>query len=80
MEDLYVDTYYGNFTIDKKKRYAIPNLNVVVAPIRFTQRRMKMVPNEDIYTKSLITQHWANLGFDYDAKFDPAIESSESYN
>ena len=80
MEELYIENYYKNFTIEESKRYAIPNLNVIVSPIRITQRRMKLVPSEDIYTQSFNFTRWASLGFDYDASFDPEVESDESYN
>jgi hypothetical protein len=33
---LYVENYYDNYTIPEDKRHAIPNLNVIVSPVRIT--------------------------------------------
>jgi len=54
-------------------------LNILASPIRITQRRMKLVPNDDIYTRDYIKEGWASLGFDYDEKFDSDQETTEPY-
>jgi hypothetical protein len=50
VDSLYVDEYYSGFPIPENKKHAMPNLNVLATPIRITQRRMKLVSNDDEYT------------------------------
>lgn len=47
VEDLYSKNYYEGFEIPTNRRYSIPNLNILATPLRITQRRMRLVPNND---------------------------------
>jgi hypothetical protein len=76
---LYEDHYYEGFEIPKDKRFSIPNLNVMVSPLRMTQRRIKLTPNTDPYTKMFAPEGWASYGFDYLASFDNDYEETKSF-
>lgn len=80
ISNLYTADYYDNQTIPTYKMHALPNLNVMVSPIRITQRRMKMVPNEDIYTKAYITEGWASLGFGVYDPYNHKVEDISDYS
>jgi len=79
----YREYYYefeGNkFPIPDYRQHAFPNLNVLMSPVRMTQRRMRMVPNEDEYTKAYIQEGWASLGFGIYDSFDGDVETADSY-
>lgn len=36
VNNLYIENYYDNYTIPESKRHSVPNLNVLVSPIRIT--------------------------------------------
>ena len=57
----------------------MPNLNVLATPIRITQRRMKLVSNDDEYTMAFIKDGWATLGFSYTDNFDSNQETKDSF-
>lgn len=59
--------------------YAIPNLNMLASPVRLTQRRMKLTPNEDEFTQSFVKEGWASLGFNYYDNFDAAVETADPF-
>lgn len=41
---------------------------------------MKMIPNEDIYTKEYIKEGWASLGFDVYSTFDENVEDGSNFS
>lgn len=41
---------------------------------------MKMIPNEDIYTKNYIKEGWASLGFGIYDSYDPEVEDNTSFS
>jgi len=52
---------------------------MLASPVRITQRRMKLVPNEDEFTQSFVKEGWASLGFNYYDPFDSAVETTEPF-
>lgn len=54
-------------------------MNILASPIRITQRRMKLVANDDIYTKAFIKDGWASLGFGYIDDFDSNVETTSTF-
>lgn len=76
---LYNDKYYDGFKIPENKRFAIPNLNKVLSPLRITQRRIKLTPNEDPYTSQFAPEGWASYGFNYLESFDNDYEDSSQF-
>ena len=79
VNSLYSDVYYPAYEIPANKKHAIPNLNVLVSPVRITQRRMRLVNNTDEYTSAYVSEGWASYGFDYLDEYDGEQETTASF-
>jgi hypothetical protein len=54
-------------------------LNTIVSPLRITQRRMKLKPNNDQFSNKIVPDGWASYGFDYLNDFDSSQEENNPF-
>ena len=65
--------------IPEYRQLALPGNNMLISPIRMTQRKIKLVDNKDDLTKKKIAKRWIStqVNIDYRAEFDGVMESKE---
>jgi hypothetical protein len=79
IDKIYDDMYYEEKPIPEYRQLALPGNNMLISPIRMTQRKIKLMDNNDDLTKEKIKYKWISTqtNIDYRAEFDEVTESKE---
>ena len=80
VKDLYKEEYYENYSIPEYSLHSIAQNNILISPVRLTQRMIKLVDNTDPVTKNLIAKKWISIKkkIDLNLGCDPVIEYNDT--
>jgi len=60
LDKIYNDMYYEGRSIPEYRQLALPGNNMLISPVRMTQRKIKLTPNTDDLTKKQIPEKWTS--------------------
>ena len=66
VDQMFIAEYHATSTKPVYRLKQVPFGNVLISPVRLTQRKIKSVPNRDPVTKDIIPQKWISTQIEID--------------